>query len=191
MTAAARSRSFEELYAEIQALPEGSQGEILTPGEVHVAMGRPGAAHRQAFQAILRDLLDENEGMRKGGGWWLENEPEVRFGARLFVPDVAGWRVERVPARPDAHPIDTVPDWSCEILSPTTARTDQLIKLPVFAEQGVQHIWIVNPIARMVQVFAIREGKPLLVASASDETDIQLPPFDLDVHPVQWWLPDG
>jgi hypothetical protein len=43
MTAAARGSTFDELYAEIIRLPEGSRGEILEPGTLTV-MGRPGQA---------------------------------------------------------------------------------------------------------------------------------------------------
>lgn len=145
MTAAARTRSFEELYAEIQALPEGSQGEILTPGEVHITMGRPGKAQRRAAKRIQEDLRASDQELG-GTGWWLASEPEARIGPRVFNADMAGWRIERVAEMPDEQPINIVPDWVCEILSPSTMRTDLRTKLP---------------------------------------------PFDLDVRPLQWWLPEN
>lgn len=55
----------------------------------------------------------------------------MRFGPRLLVPDLSGWRVERVSELPDQNPLTIVPDWCCEVLSPgSTARTDRLKKLP-------------------------------------------------------------
>lgn len=93
---AARTKTFDELYQEIRDLPEGSRGEILEPGELHITMGRPGKPHRRAAQRIYRGLsgVDHDTG---GTGWWIELEPEVRFGERMYDPDIAGWRVERVP----------------------------------------------------------------------------------------------
>jgi Uma2 family endonuclease len=185
---AAVSRSFDELYREIQALPEGSRGEILEPGELYVTMGRPGKSHRRAARLLQDDLrgIDANVG---GGGWWIEIEAEVRFGARLCDPDLAGWRVERVPEIPEENPIEIVPDWCCEVLSPTTARDDRKKKLPLYVREGVAHVWIVDPEARLIEVFVPVDGKPTLIASASDEEAIRIPPFDLDLHPPRWWLP--
>jgi hypothetical protein len=100
MVAIARKKSFDELYRAIRDLPEGQRGEILAPGELHVTMGRPGKKHRRAAQALYVGLAsrDANVG---GTGSWIELEPEVRFGERLFDPDLAGWRVDRVAELPD------------------------------------------------------------------------------------------
>jgi Uma2 family endonuclease len=187
MTAAARPKTFDELYAEIIRLPEGSRGEILEPGGLTV-MGRPGKRHRRAAQAIHLGLgaMDAGTG---GVGWWIEVEPEVRFGERLFDPDLAGWRVERVAELPDENPIDIVPDWVCEVLSPTTAVSDVRVKLPVYAEAGVGYIWMVDPEVRLVQVFVPESSRPSLLATASDEDATRLPPCDLDVSPRRWWVP--
>jgi len=186
MTAAARTKSFDELYREIRDLPEGSRGEILEPGKLHV-MGRPGKRHRRAAQAIHVQLSGADQGT-VGSGWWIEIEPEVRFGERLLDPDLAGWRVDRVAELPDENPIDIVPDWVCEVMSPSTAVTDVRLKLPVYARAGVSFIWYVDPENRLVQVFAPESGKPALIATASDEGTVRLPPFDLDISPQRWWI---
>lgn len=57
---------------------------------------------------------------------------EVRLpGGRLVVPDLFGYRVGRVPELPDENPLTIVPDGCCEVLSPTTARDDRALKLPL------------------------------------------------------------
>ncbi len=187
MSAAVRTKSFDELYREIQQLPEGSRGEILTPGILHVTMGRPGKKHRRAAQVLYVGLagVDANVG---GSGWWIELEPEVRFGERLFDPDLAGWRVEHVPEIPDENPIAIVPDWCCEVLSPTTAKDDLGTKLPHYVRAGVPYVWIVDPAANLIQVFAPENGKPALIATASDEASVRLPPFELDLDPRRLWV---
>ncbi|MGZ6086111.1 MAG: Uma2 family endonuclease [Polyangiales bacterium] len=186
MSAAAKSRSFEELYREIEQLPEGQRGEILVAGELLVTMGRPGRPHRKAAQQLY-DSLRGSDCERGGSGWWIEIEPEVRFGDRLFDPDLAGWRVDRVPELPRENPISLVPDWCCEVLSPKTAVTDIRVKLPHYVASGVPFVWIVDPEMRLVQVYAAENG-PRLVATASDDTSIRLPPFDLDIDPRRFWL---
>jgi Uma2 family endonuclease len=144
MVAAARPRSFEELYRLIQDLPEGQRGEILVAGQLHVTMGRPGKKHRRAAQVLHVALapFDANVG---GTGWWIELEPEVRFGDRLFDPDLAGWRIDRVPELPEENPITVTPDWCCEVLSPSTAKDDVRTKLPGYIAAGVPYVWIVEP----------------------------------------------
>ena len=144
MVAAARRRTFDDLYQAIRDLPEGQRGEILRAGELHITMGRPGKKHRRAAQVLHVALAtrDQNVG---GTGWWIELEPEVRFGERLFDPDLTGWLVERAPELPEENPIAIVPDWACEVLSPSTAADDVRIKLPGYLEAGVPFVWIIEP----------------------------------------------
>ncbi len=174
-SAAVQLRSFEELYAEIEALDEHLTGEILEPGVVRV-MPRPGRAHRLAQKQLARALgpIDVDAG---GAGWWIELEPEVRLGDRLVVPDLCGWRVERLAQPPTGSPIATVPDWACEILSPSNARDDRRLKLPLYASAGVGHTWLVEPASRLVEVFASQGGRAAQIATAVDEDALELPPF--------------
>lgn len=184
---AARTNTFDELYRVIRDLPAGQQGEILTPGELRITMGRPGKKHRRAAQ-VLYVALGSRDANVGGTGWWIELEPEVRFGERLFVPDLAGWRVERVPELPEENPISIVPDWCCEVLSPSNAADDIRVKLPTYIVSGVPSVWIVEPIGRTVQVFASQDGKPVLLTAASDEEAARLPPFDLEIDVRRLWV---
>jgi Uma2 family endonuclease len=186
MVAAAKKKTFDELYAVIRDLPEGRRGEILMAGELYVTMGRPGRKHRRAAQ-VLHHALAPRDANLGGTGWWIEVEPEVRFGERLFDPDLAGWRVERVPELPEENPIGIVPDWCCEVLSPSTAADDVKIKLPGYIAAGVPHVWIIDPVAHWVQVFGAAQGKPVLLTTVSDEAAASLPPFDLAIDVRRLW----
>jgi Uma2 family endonuclease len=192
MTAGApKLRSFEELYAEIQAMPAGMTGEILTPGEVHVTMGRPGRPHRFGARRVL-EALRAFDGDVGGSGWWIEVESEIRFGQRLLDPDLAGWRVERVPELPDENPIAIAPDCCCEILSPSTTRTDRKDKLPVYAREGVPWIWLVDPIAHLIEVYEPdAKGRPVLTLTAAEDERVALPPFEGVIDVGAWWLKQG
>ena len=102
--------TFEELYERIRSLPERLTGEILEPGVVRT-MSRPGRRHRRAAklcaQSLRRFEIDAG-----GAGWWIEPEAEVLLPCdRLAVPDLCGFRVERVPELPDQNPRAILPDW--------------------------------------------------------------------------------
>lgn len=127
------------------------------------------------------DILDG------GAGWWFEFEREIILGDRLLVPDLAGWRAEVEPEFVDENPITVRPDWVCEILSRSTQRSDRVVKLPVYAEAGVGHAWIVDPEARSVEVFATIDAKPTLVASAIGDVKRALPPFADEIDFAGAW----
>jgi Uma2 family endonuclease len=184
---ARQRRTFEEMYAEIARLPEGMTGEILEDDVVRV-MSRPGKRHRRAAGACLDALSGANANLR-GTGWWIEVETEIRFQQRLAVPDLAGWRVERVPDLPDENPLTVVPDWCCEILSPRTARDDKRLKLPLFARTNVPWSWLIDPVLRLVEVYQTVNGLPALVTTAQDDERCVLPPFELEISFDGWWLP--
>lgn len=180
---------FDALYAQIAALRPGLTGEILEPGVLRT-MSRPGRRHRRTHK-LLFDALGAKDVDRGGQGWWIELEPEVRLlDELLVVPDLAGWRVERVPELPDENPLTLVPDWVCEVLSPTTARDDRRLKLPLYARARVTRVWLVDPEQRLVEVFETTDAKPTLVAGGAVDERVALPPFDdLPLELSRLWLP--
>ncbi len=182
--------SFADLVRAIDALPEGVTGLILEPGIIHT-MARPGAAHRFA-QFRVRRALGACDGAAGGAGWWLEEEPSIRLpGDRLVVPDIAGWRLptDETPSFVDENPILVVPQFACEVLSPTTERDDRRLKLPLYAEVGVEHVWLVDPRTRLVEVYETRESLPAQVASARDDDVSVLPPFGIELDVAAFWKP--
>ena len=186
---AARIPTFEELYARIEQLDPRLTGEILEPGVIR-AMSRPGRPHRRTHKNLVRALgaKDEDSG---GLGWWIELEPEIRLpGDYLAVPALAGWRVERVGELPSENPLTIVPDWACEILSPSTQRDDRHLKLPLYARAGIAHVWLIDPAAQIVEVFETIPGRPTQVASAAGDDVARLAPFDdLPIALAPLWLP--
>ncbi|HVH42782.1 MAG TPA: Uma2 family endonuclease [Labilithrix sp.] len=185
MVSAARAYPpFEELYRRIVELPEGVTGEILERGTLET-MGRPGRDHRAAARRAGRSLdeFDENVG---GSGWWIEVEAEVRLlRDYLTVPDLAGWRTERVQTLPNENPISIVPDWVCEILSPSTRRTDRSRKLPLYARAEVPWIWLLDTEAKTVEVFESVNARATL--GMVETTCVALPPFDRVFDVAAWF----
>lgn len=166
-------------YERLLALPEGETGEIIG-GELHT-QPRPAGRHALA-QGGMNVNLGGPFGFGRGGpgGWWIIPEPEIHFvrDAEVAVPDLAGWRRERMPAIPDDHRFEIVPDWVCEILSPGTVKKDRVLKLPLYARYGVAHAWLVDPAERTLEAFTLRDGAWVLIAGLKDDDTVQVPPFD-------------
>ena len=132
-----------DLYAELEALPENLTGEIIN-GRLY-AQPRPANRHALVESGLAMDIGSAYHRGRGGpGGWWILVEPEIHFirDEEVLVPDLAGWRRNRMPRLPPDHRIEIVPDWVCEILSPSTARKDRLTKMPVYARYGVPTLWL-------------------------------------------------
>ena len=164
-------------YADIEALPPNVVGEILFGAlETHP---RPAPRHGIAALSLGAELAGAFQRGRGGpGGWIFMDEPELHFGPHVIVPDIAGWRRERLPQLPDTAWIETPPDWVCEVTSPATERRDRGSKRRIYAEAGVPHYWIVNPTLRLLEAYSLTGQNWLLLASLRDDEEVSVPPFD-------------
>jgi Uma2 family endonuclease len=131
-------------YEDLLKVPDHLVAEILE-GELY-ASPRPSVQHALAASSLGAELGGPfHQGRGGPGGWWILDEPELHLDREVVVPDLAGWRRSRLPQLPDAAAITTAPGWVCEILSPSTEALDRVAKLPVYAREGVTHVWFVNP----------------------------------------------
>jgi Uma2 family endonuclease len=165
-------------YEDLFELPETLVGEILL-GTLYTHP-RPTPRHAQAYSA-LGYLIGGPFGGGIGGpgGWWIIDEPELHLGVDILVPDLAGWRRERMPALPETAWFELAPDWICEILSPSTARTDRAIKMPIYARENVAHLWLVDPDAQTLEVYRLQKDRRWLLLDTLKEDDaVSQPPFE-------------
>jgi Uma2 family endonuclease len=164
-------------YDDLVGLPEHKVGEIVD-GELYVSP-RPASRHTLAASRLGSDLGPPFDRGRGGpGGWWTLDEPELHLGDDVLVPDLAGWRRERVPEFPDTAAFVVAPDWVCEVVSPSTERLDRAKKMPAYARQGVAHLWLVSPQARTLEVYRLADGRWLLLATHEGTTRVRAEPFD-------------
>ncbi len=172
MTAAERLARYEDLFD----LPENMVGEIID-GQLHTHP-RPAPGHARASSGLGSDLGQPFDRGRGGpGGWWILDEPELHLGADIFVPDLAGWHRERMPALPSTAWFEMAPDWVCEVLSPATARTDRALKLPRYAAAGVAHCWLIDPDIRTLEAYANQDGHWLLLGTWAGDDQAAIDPF--------------
>jgi len=164
-------------YDDLLALPEHVVGEIID-GDLHVTP-RPSPRHTVAASVLGGELNPPYQGGRGGpGGWWILDEPELHLGRDVLVPDLAGWLRSRLPAMPEAAYFTLAPDWICEVLSPGTARTDRLKKLRIYAREGVAHAWLVDPIARTLEVLRLENARWSIIAVHGGDERVSAEPFD-------------
>ena len=78
-------------------------------------------------------------------------EPELHIGPDVVVPDLAGWRHERMSRLPRQAYFPKAPDWACEVLSPSTEKIDRRRKLRIYAREGVNYLWLVDPVTRVLE----------------------------------------
>lgn len=178
------------VYADIEALPPNMVGEILF-GVLH-AHPRPAPRHGEAAFGLGVELgAAFGRGRGGPGGWRFQPEPELHLGSNVVVPDVGGWRRERMPIWPKTAYFETPPDWIAEVLSPSTQRMDRTDKLAIYAEFGVGHAWYVDPNARTLEVFALTNGKWLLAATFKDDDAVTAPPFEAHTFQLDaLWEPE-
>lgn len=151
--------------------------EILD-GELH-ATPRPAPRHADAASGLggaLRGPFDRGRG--GPGGWRILAEPELHLGADVLVPDLAGWRRERLPVLPDTAYFPLAPDWICEVVSPSTAALDRVAKLSIYARERVTHAWLVDPLARTLEVLRLENGRWTIVSTWSGLAAVRAEPFD-------------
>jgi Uma2 family endonuclease len=177
-------------YDDILALPEDVRAELVA-GEVVVS---PAPLPRHArVQRVLGGVLggpfDDDDGRGGPGGWWIFPEVDVRLGEHVVRPDLAGWRRERLYA-PDVRPIEIVPDWICEILSPSNVSYDRVIKRRIYSEYGVRHFWLVDPDSRTLEALVLEAGRWVDAGSFDETASARISPFEsVEIDMSRLFLP--
>ena len=171
------AKSRPATYEDILRLPENVVGEIID-GELIVSP-RPASRPALASSLIGGEVAGPFHWGRGGpGGWVILDEPELHLGAQVLVPDLAGWRRERMPTYPDAAWFALAPDWVCEVLSPSTAVVDRTRKQNIYREHGVPWLWFVDPAARTIEVLNRAEHGWMVAGTFGGEGEKRIPPFD-------------
>jgi Uma2 family endonuclease len=165
-------------YEDVLAAPADKVAEII--GGDLILNPRPGGPHTAAASALGEELGPPFKRGRGGpGGWIILDEPELHLGQDILVPDLAGWRRERMPlVKSDQSYFELAPDWLCEVLSEKTRKLDRSRKVPCYAATGVKHVWLVDPIARTLEVLRLEGDKYLIVSTHADDARVRAEPFD-------------
>ena len=164
-------------YQDVLDAPEHVVAEIIH-GELRLSP-RPRPAHAAVSSTLGEELGPPFKRGRGGpGGWILLDEPELHFGDDIVVPDLAGWRRDRLPFVPDEAYFTLPPDWVCEVLSRSTEKMDRAEKLPLYASVGVPYARIIDPRLRTLEASALRDGAWSAIGVHKDHDRARIAPFD-------------
>ena len=164
-------------YADLEAVPDTMVAEIID-GDL-VTQPRPAPRHGAASYSLGGELASPFQKGKGGpGGWIFIDEPELHFGIQVCVPDIAGWKKERLASMPDQAFIEIAPDWVCEVLSPATEVYDRGAKRRIYHEAGVRYMWLVNPEAKFLEVFEAAENGWTQLQTIVEGEQVSAVPFD-------------
>jgi Uma2 family endonuclease len=164
-------------YEELLAVPKHLVAEIIH-GTL-ITQPRPASRHARAASRLGAELDGPFDRAKGGpGGWLLLDAPELHLHGDILVPDLAGWRRERMPELPDAAAFELAPDWVCEVLSPSTAATDRAEKMPIYAREHVGYVWLVDPIAQTLEALRLDGGRWVLLGTWRDDAKVRAEPFE-------------
>ena len=165
-------------YEDLIALPQDVRAEVIAGQVVTAPSVLP--RHARAAGAIAHSIGGPFDQDGDGpGGWWILLEVDVRLDKHDIVrPDVAGWRRERLPEPWDTRPIDVVPDWICEIQSPSNAAHDRVTKAQLYAQHGVPHFWLVDPAEHILEAFELNGELWTRIGSYDDTAVARIKPCE-------------
>ncbi len=177
-------------YEDLLRAPEHMVAEIID-GEL-VTSPRPGARHLAATMALGAQLHTAfgRSGGGGPGGWVTLNAPEIHVVGQVMVPEIAGWRRERMPEVPDVAFSELAPDWVCEALAPSTAALDRTQKMHHYARAAVRHVWLLDPGPKTLEVFRLDGEGWRVVMSVAGPVKVRAEPFDaveIDLKHVWAW----
>jgi Uma2 family endonuclease len=176
-------------YEDLLQVPDHLVAEIVD-GELYTNP-RPASPHARVTSGLGSVVFTAFDlGDRGPGGWWILDEPELHLGEDVLVPDIAGWRRERMPVMPNVPWFDLAPDWVCEAMSPGTARLDRFKKLPIYARENVQFAWIVDANLQSFEAFRLDNGSWKYIAQHVGDAVIRVEPFEaIEINLANLWLP--
>jgi Uma2 family endonuclease len=178
---------YQALYEQIQRLPEHLVGEIID-GELYT-FPRPASPHAMAAANLAVELIPPfQRGLHGPGGWWIVPEVELHLDDDVLVPDLVGWRRERMPEFERVPFFTLAPDWICEVLSPSTERIDRTKKLRIYARERIQHAWLVSALTRTVEVLSLSAPGWKTHATYHERDRIRAVPFEaIDLELAYLW----
>lgn len=143
----------EWTYEDYLKLPDDGRRFEIVEGVLYVT-NAPNIDHQFVVLEVSRQI--GNFVIEKKLGFVLPAPFEIHLSERTrpVLPDVIFVKSERWPETGAGY-FEGAPDLIVEVLSPSTRRTDQVVKFTAYEQAGVPEYWIVDPKSRSVQVFVL------------------------------------
>ncbi len=173
-------------YDDLRAVPDHFVAEMFD-GDLW-AFPRPALPHANAAGSLFAEI-HKSFHRKDPSGWVLLFEPELHFGRDVLVPDIAGWRRARLPSVPAEAYLSLAPDWICEVLSTSTEAIDRGKKRRIYAREGVAYAWLIDPIARSLEVMPLDTGRWTKLDRYEGEAKVRVAPFDaIELELAALWI---
>jgi Uma2 family endonuclease len=148
----------EWTYDDYLLLPDDGQRYEVLYGVLCVTPA-PRPKHQRGVSRLGRFLGTFVDSHRLGEVFVAPLDVKLPAGISNPVePDIVFFRRGNLPGEEDSF-FEGVPDLIAEVLSPRTRRRDRTIKLKAYQEAGVPEYWIVDPEARTVEVYVLKDGR--------------------------------
>jgi Uma2 family endonuclease len=152
-------------YDEFMKLPDDNPYLELIGGVVIDRLAEEGRFGMPAPELEHQDTVSNLH-------YFIKTQARVRGGKVYFAPTDVKFDNEHTPqsdifwiapdgkCRPNQdNRLEGAPDFIAEILSPGTARRDRREKYNLYEKYGVREYWIVDPIAKVIEIYTLHEGK--------------------------------
>ncbi len=147
-------------YADYCSWPDDSRYELIN-GVAYPMAPAPTRTHQSLVGELFRQIATALQGKHC--------QPFVApFDIRLPHADESDERVDTVvqpdvlvvcdDAKLDERGVRGAPDWVAEVLSPSSAARDQIVKLALYERAGVREYWLLHPTDRLVTVYRLVDG---------------------------------
>jgi Uma2 family endonuclease len=185
MTLAANTKMTAEQFFLLGEDPPGLRLELVN-GEIAVSPS-PSFDHsftdRMLTHLLMTHILENDLGSLVGDVDTIFDDLNVRRPDIIFIGKS---RLRLI----KGHGIPIIPDLCVEILSPSSATTDQTEKLDLYARSGVPHYWIVDPKGHTFEAHKLVGKKFQRVVSGRERDVVKAPPFPaLKIPLAKIWSP--
>ena len=168
-------------YDDYKLLPEEKRYEIIE-GELLVTPA-PSVRHQRLLMRLANKLYMSLEMERLGAV--LPAPTDVVLDHESVVqPDILFVSTARQEILRSDGAIHGAPDLVVEILSPSTAKRDQIVKRKLYQKYGVREFWIADPEAQTIEVCALGEGSNALFTKGSVLTSPLLPRLQVPLDDI-------
>ncbi|HEY3496529.1 MAG TPA: Uma2 family endonuclease [Polyangiaceae bacterium] len=83
-----------------------------------------------------------------------------------------------MPELPDAAFLSLAPDWVSEVLSPGTEGIDRAEKVPIYAREGVGHVWLSDPALRTLELLKLDGTSYRILTTVRGSARVRAEPFE-------------
>lgn len=170
-------------YQDVIDAPFNMRAELIE-GDLYL-QPKPRGVH----QLVAGRIFERLGPVRNTGGWVILPDVELHIPMTL-APDLSGWLAHNFTEPLDSAYFQTVPDWVCEILSPSTKSYDLGLKRRIYLESGVEWLWIVDPAERTLEIFEAKtDSSRWELLGTWDEKDVlgKAHPFALELDLTTLW----